>query len=84
MPPFTLQCNPNPDEPVGAKRKSRFIGELKIEDCKLNICGCRSRSAGACAASLNIQYSIENIQSLQDSENIPIQFFRHKMHKNNN
>jgi hypothetical protein len=21
----------NPDEPVGAKRKSRFIGELKIE-----------------------------------------------------
>ena len=32
---------PNPDEPVGAKRKSRFIGELKIEDCKLNICGCR-------------------------------------------
>jgi hypothetical protein len=34
--------------------------------------------------SLNIQYSIENIQSLQDSENIPIQFFCHKMHKNNN
>jgi len=31
--------NPNPDEPVGAKRKSRVIGELKIEDCKLNICG---------------------------------------------
>jgi hypothetical protein len=28
---------PNPDEPVAAKRKSRFIGELKIEDCKLNI-----------------------------------------------
>ena len=26
---------------------------------------------------------IENIQSLQDSENISIQFFRHKMHKNN-
>jgi len=25
--------------------------------------------------SLNIQYSIENIQSLQNSENIPIQFF---------
>ena len=23
---------PNPDEPVGAKRKSRFIGELNIED----------------------------------------------------
>jgi hypothetical protein len=22
---------PNPDEPVGAKRKSRLIGELKIE-----------------------------------------------------
>jgi hypothetical protein len=40
----------NLDEPVGAKRKSRFIGELKIEDCKLNICGCRSRSAGAPAA----------------------------------
>jgi hypothetical protein len=33
---------------------------------------------------LNIQYSIENIQSLQDSENIPIQFFCHNMHKNNN
>jgi hypothetical protein len=27
---------PNPDKPV-----------LKIEDCKLNICGCRSRSAAA-------------------------------------
>jgi hypothetical protein len=26
------QTFPNPDEPVGAKRKSRFIGELKIED----------------------------------------------------
>jgi hypothetical protein len=25
-----------------------------------------------------------NIQSLQDSENIPIQFFCHKMHKNYN
>jgi hypothetical protein len=24
--------NLNPGEPVGAKRKSRFIGELKIED----------------------------------------------------
>jgi hypothetical protein len=23
---------PNPDKPVVAKRKSRFIGELKIED----------------------------------------------------
>jgi len=23
---------PNPDEPVAAKRKSRFIGELNIED----------------------------------------------------
>jgi len=77
---------------------------LKIEYCKLNICGCRSRSAGAPAApalarrvrrvslrhfkngknSLNIQYSIDNIQSLQDSKNIPIQFFCHKMHKNNN
>jgi len=23
---------PNPDKPVGAKRKSRFIGELNIDD----------------------------------------------------
>jgi len=23
---------PNPDKPVGAKRKSRFSGELKIEN----------------------------------------------------
>jgi len=30
---------------------------------------------------LNIQYSIENIQSLQDNENIPIQSFCHKMYK---
>jgi hypothetical protein len=29
----------DPDEP-----------ELKIEYCRLNICGCRSRSASACAA----------------------------------
>jgi hypothetical protein len=34
--------------------------------------------------SINIQSSIDNIQSLQDSENIPIQFFCHKMHKNSN
>jgi hypothetical protein len=33
---------PNRAEPVAAKRKSRFIGELKIEDCRLNICGGRS------------------------------------------
>jgi len=26
------QQYPNPDKPVEAKRKSRFIGELKIED----------------------------------------------------
>jgi len=26
------QGNPNPDKPVGAKRKSRFIGELDIDD----------------------------------------------------
>jgi len=26
------QGNPNPDKPVGAKRKSRFIGELNIDD----------------------------------------------------
>jgi hypothetical protein len=36
--------HPNPDEPVGAKRKSRFIGELKIEDCKLNIGGKNERT----------------------------------------
>jgi len=59
---------------------------LKIEDCKLNIYGCRSRSAGACAArrfvfiktdapKAHLQYSIENIQLLQVSENIPIRLF---------
>jgi electron transfer flavoprotein beta subunit len=31
---------------------------------------------------LQIEYSIENIQSFRDSENILIQFFGHKMHKN--
>jgi len=35
--------NPDPDRPVVAKRKSRFIGELKIEDCKLNI-SCKKKS----------------------------------------
>jgi len=39
---------PNPDKPVVAKLKSRFIGELTIES------------------------SIENIQSFEDMENIPI------------
>jgi hypothetical protein len=29
---------------------------LKIEDCKLNICGCRSRSAGACAACRSVLF----------------------------
>jgi len=29
---YLKTTNPNPDEPVVAKRKSRFIGELKIED----------------------------------------------------
>ncbi len=33
--------------------------------------------------STTIQYSIENIQSLEDGERISIQFFCHKMHKNN-
>jgi hypothetical protein len=27
-----VKVNPNPDKPVVAKRKSRFIGELKIGD----------------------------------------------------
>jgi len=31
----------SPDEPVATKRKSHCIGKLKIEDCKLNIYGCR-------------------------------------------
>jgi len=64
---------------------------LKIEDCKLKIYGCRSRSAGACAAcrsvffkidapKADLKYSIEDIQLLQVSENIPILFFWHKMH----
>ena len=55
---------PNPDEPVVVKRKPRFIGELKIEDCKLNICGCRFaptflRRLGRRA---DFKSSIENIQ----------------------
>jgi len=32
---------------------------------------------------LNIQYSIDNIQSFEDRENSPIKFFCHKMQKNN-
>ena len=54
-----------------------------------------SRSANACAAymprdalsflnrqySKNIQYSIDNIQSFDDGENIPIQFFTTKCSK---
>ncbi|MGB9440021.1 MAG: hypothetical protein WCB15_18880, partial [Desulfobacterales bacterium] len=41
-PPLTLVLMlPNLVEPVAVIRKSRFIGEFKIEDCKLNICGCR-------------------------------------------
>jgi hypothetical protein len=33
LPPFRLMVlKPNPDKPIVAKRKSRFIGELKIED----------------------------------------------------
>ncbi len=27
----------NPDKPVGAERKSRFIGELKIEDLWMSL-----------------------------------------------
>ena len=34
LPAIAMPQYPNPDEPVGAKRKSRFIRELKIEDCK--------------------------------------------------
>lgn len=35
--PFTSFINPNPNKPIAAKRKSSFIGELKIEDRHLNI-----------------------------------------------
>jgi hypothetical protein len=41
-----FKIKPNPDEPVAARRKSRFIGELKIEDCKLNICRLIIRGKG--------------------------------------
>jgi len=59
--------SPNPDEPVEAKQKSRFIGELKIEDCKLNIYGCRFAPSFLKWKKF-LKYSIENIQSLQDSK----------------
>ncbi len=52
---------PIPDKPVQAKRKSRFIGELKTEDCQFNVCGGRSRSAGACAACRYVLFRIERI-----------------------
>ena len=49
---------------VAAQRRSRFIGELKIEDCKLirrRRSGCRSRSAGACAVCRSVFYKMERI-----------------------
>jgi hypothetical protein len=81
------KIQPNPDEP-----------ELKIEDCPpaAEIFVDVARAAQAIATrvapsflklirrTLNLQYSIGNIQSLENSENIPSQFFCHKMHKNNN
>ena len=54
---------PNPDKP-----------ELKIEDCKLNICGYRFALLFLKSKEY-LKYSIGNIQSLQDSENIPNHFF---------
>jgi hypothetical protein len=48
--PLDIILEPNTDEP-----------ELKIEDCKLNICGCRSRSAGACAACRSVLFKMLRI-----------------------
>jgi hypothetical protein len=36
-------------------------GELKIEDCILNSCGWRSRSAGACAACRSVLFKFVRI-----------------------
>jgi len=61
------------------------LPELKIEDCRLNICGCRFAPSFfkliRRRRTLNIQYSIENIQSLGDGENIAIQLICHKENK---
>jgi len=59
----------NPDKP-----------ELKIEDCRLNICGGRFAPS---FFKMERVPEIFNIQSFEDNENIPIQFFCHKMHKKN-
>jgi hypothetical protein len=52
---------PDPDEP-----------ELKIEDCKLNICGCRLApsflNGNPPQADFNIHYSNNNIQSIEDGK----------------
>ncbi len=50
---LTQEKNPQPGSAEG--------GELKIEYCKLNICGCCSRSAGACAACRSVLFKIERI-----------------------
>jgi len=36
-PLFFRLDDPNPDKPVEAKRKSRFIGELNIDDLRFKI-----------------------------------------------
>ena len=61
--------SPNPDKP-----------ELKIEDCKLNIGGCRFAPSFFKWKEF-LKYSIENIQSFQNSEKIIVQFFATKCTK---
>jgi hypothetical protein len=74
-----------------------YESELKIEDGKLNICGCRSRSAGACAAcrsvflkwiclrqTLILQSSIENLQFIRGRQIILIACLTHKTLRNRN
>ena len=52
-------AKPNPDKPVVAKRKSRFIGELNIDDWRLKICCIALRGVGATTpTSRRLKYSI--------------------------
>jgi len=64
-------------------------GELKIEDCKLNIYGCRSRSAGACAACRSVFFLIAAPKAdlkysiIKSQRKYPNPIFWRKMHEFN-
>ena len=76
-----------------------YESELKIEDCKLKICGCRSprrrrynlsepeaslRPFHNGKKSLILQSSIDNLQFLRDRQISLIAYLAHKTHRNRN